>query len=48
MEDFSYDQNSDSEQSINSMSNVSIEALNEEVELERVDFETFLEEIRVS
>ncbi len=48
MEVFSYDQNSDSEQSINSMSNVSIEALNEEVELERVDFETFLEEIRVS
>ena len=48
MEVFSYDQNSDSEQSINSMSNVSIEALNEEVELERVDFETFLEEIRAS
>lgn len=48
MEVFSYDQNSDSEQSINSMSNVSIEALNEEVELERIDFETFLEEIRVS
>lgn len=48
MEDFSYDQNGGSEQSIESMSNVSIEALNEEVELERVDFETFLEEIRAS
>ena len=48
MEDLSYDQNSGSGQSIISMSGVSIEALNEEVELERVDFETLLEEIRAS
>ncbi|MBR2993711.1 MAG: hypothetical protein IKZ29_01675 [Clostridiales bacterium] len=48
MDDLSYDQKSDSEQSIISMAGVSIEALNEEVELERVDFETLLEEIRAS
>lgn len=48
MEDLSYGQNNGRGQSIISMSEVSIEALNEEVELERVDFENLLEEIRAS
>ncbi|MCR4702694.1 MAG: hypothetical protein K5665_03410 [Saccharofermentans sp.] len=48
MEDFiSYDHNEESEQGISSMSEIDIDTLNEEVELDRVDFETLLEEIRI-
>ena len=48
MDDFtSYDHTEESEQGIYSMNEMDIDTLNEEVELERVDFETLLEEIRI-
>ena len=44
MEDYSYDHSMENEQCNTTM----LESLKEEVELDRVDYETFLEEIRVS
>ena len=44
MEDYSYDHSCESEQS----STTILDYLNEEAELDRVDYENFLEEIRVS
>ena len=44
MEDYSYDHSVESEQSSTTM----LDYLNEEAELDRVDFEALMEEIRVS
>jgi len=44
MEDYSYDHSNDSDLSNTTM----LESLYEEAELDRVDYENFLEEIRVS
>ena len=44
MEDYSYDHSVESEQSSVTM----LDYLNEEAELDRVDYEVFMEEIRVS
>ena len=44
MEDYSYDHSIESEQSSATM----LDYLNEEAELDRVDYEAFMEEIRVS
>lgn len=46
MEDFSHDQRT--EQTITTRLDLSIADLKEEAELDRVDFETLMEEIRVS
>ena len=48
MEDFSFEQNAESEQNITVLSNMSFADLKEEAELDQVDFETLMEEIRVS
>ena len=44
MEDYSYDHSVESEQSSTTM----LDYLNEEAELDRVDYEAFMEEIRAS
>ncbi len=44
MDDYSYDHSVESEQSNITM----LDYLNEEAELDRVDYEAFMEEIRVS
>ena len=50
MEDnsFSFDHKEKREQSVDAMPVINIESLEEAIELERVDYETLLEEIRVS
>ena len=48
MEDFSFAQNVESEQNITTLSDMSFADLKEEAELDQVDFETLLEEIRAS
>ena len=48
MEDLSHDQISESEQNIATLSEMSFADLKEEAELDKVDFEIFLEEIRAS
>ena len=48
MEDCSYDQNVENEQNITVLSGMSFADLEEEAELDQVDFETLLEEIRAS
>lgn len=45
---FSDDHQEESKQSITAMPELSIRSLNEEAELDRIDYETLLEEIRVS
>ena len=48
MEDLSHGKVSESEQNITTLSDMSIADLKEEEELDKVDFETLLEEIRAS
>ncbi len=45
---FSDDHQKESGKSITEMPGMSIKALNEEAELDRIDYDTMLEEIRVS
>lgn len=48
MEDYSFEQKTEREQNITALSAMSFADLNEEAELDMVDFETLMEEIRVS
>lgn len=48
MEDLSLKHNAESEQNITVLSSMSFADLKEEAELDQVDFETLMEEIRVS
>ena len=49
MEDYwlTHDHKEEREHNITVMRDESIESLNEEIELERIDYETMLEEIRI-
>ena len=46
--EFSKDNGEESEQSFTAMSELSVGSLDEEIELDRIDYETLLEEIRAS
>ena len=48
MEDFSFKRNTENEQNITVLSGMGFADLKEEAELDQVDFETLMEEIRVS
>lgn len=48
MEGISFDHVDESAQSITALSDMSFDDLNEEAELDRVDYETLMEEIRAS
>jgi hypothetical protein len=48
MEDFVHDQKTAGKKTITTMLNLSVADLKEEEELDKVDFETLIEEIRVS
>ena len=48
MKDLSLEQKAESEQNITTLTDMSFADLKEEAELDKVDFEIFLEEIRAS
>ena len=48
MKDLSFEQKAESEQNITTLSDMSFAELKEEAELDQIDFDTLIEEIRVS
>lgn len=48
MESISFEHNVESEQNITTLSDMSFAELKEEAELDQIDFDTLIEEIRVS